>query len=282
MASLRSTDLQYTEAAHQRVAHPERGDPTLPHRGRSRHQSAFAIRSRVVADRVRSQHVTDLLSQAARDGQYDNVLFLIPDWNEPGARNLDFYNPFPGASEICRYPELWPGVLFWQPSGDSLFLPVDTAFDNLPRIAANIEQPLNILKNQIPDVHARQSVRLLHLSDLHCGRRETRQNEMYLLTSINRVFHDKYDEIIISGDLFDSPFVWNWEEYKQFLQTLQLLTRHDPITVKGNHDVRILGNAIWRIGTFFKPASEVEQRASATQVRLFLLQFRQIGQLGPR
>jgi hypothetical protein len=159
-----------------------------------------------IADQRGSGYVSQVLRDAAPQTQYRKVLFLIPDYLEDSPRNIDLYYPFPGASEICRYPERWPGVLFWQPNGEFLFLPLRLAMEHLPHmVSAETMMPLNALRNIIPDIPRGNGVRLLHLSDLHCGQRVTAKRQLYLLTAISEAFDEKYDKIIISGDLFDSP-----------------------------------------------------------------------------
>lgn len=220
--------------------------------------SDFELFALGVADRQRSAEVGELLSRVASEERFHNVLFLIPDRQE-GPRDLDFYDPFPGATEICRYPERWPGILIWQRRGASMFLPLKTGLEYLPQIIAQAPQPLDVIKQSIPDTVTRKGVRLLHLSDLHCGRRETRKKQLYLLAEINKAaFREKYDKIIITGDLFDSPWIWKWQEFDNFLQTLRLMTKQDPILVPGNHDQRIKGLALWKIGSLFMAAGEIE------------------------
>lgn len=227
-----------------------------------------------VADQKDSPQVRQLLRDAAPQTQHRKVLFLIPDSSEDAPRNMDFYDPFPGASEICRYPERWPGVLFWQPNGDFLFLPLALAMDQLPHmISVQPMIPLRVLRNDIPEIPRGNGVRLLHLSDLHCGQKATAKRELYLLSAISEAFEEKYDKIIISGDLFDSPWTWKWREYDNFRRMLRLLTKHEPLVIPGNHDERIKGNVLWRIGNMLRPAGQLEWKALEADEKLKCLFF---------
>jgi hypothetical protein len=211
-----------------------------------------------VAGREESPRVAELLRAAAIRFEYEfrDVLFLIPDSSEEGQRNLDFFNPVPGAAEICLYPERWPGLLLWEQSGESLFAPLESGMPHLAELAGGL--PFKNVKRYLPHAPTRKGVRLLHLSDLHCGTRHTAKKQAYLLSAIKDVFSEKYDRIIITGDLFNSPWTWKWREFENFRQMIRMVTNHDPILIPGNHDLRYRGTMVWRLGSMIRADGELE------------------------
>lgn len=211
-----------------------------------------------------AQAVGDCLRAVLYDGPSVSMLFLLPD--DPFSR-LDFPDPFPGASEICRMPERWPGVLFWNKFNCALFLPLRTAASalrNAPLLKrfAGIRSQEDVLKIEqgyaLSQVAQRQ-VRLLHISDLHFGSRYAAMNQDYLLAVIKGL-SGSFDRVVITGDLFDSVLKRKWQAFQNFLQSLRLITDNDPVVIPGNHDTRILGNRIWRFGESYRYLAEVETR----------------------
>jgi predicted MPP superfamily phosphohydrolase len=221
-----------------------------------KHFDSFELYALGVASLAEAGLVNRRLFEAAPAERYRNVLFLILD--NLVTASLDFFDPFPGASDICRYPERWPGVLLWDAHANSLFLPLDAAMAVLETWAARaVPKDLGAAKNHIREPPT-SAVRLLHLSDFHCGRQQTAKNQVHLLSSIADEFKEKYDKIIISGDLFDSPWIWKWREFDNFRQMIRITTKHKPLVIPGNHDLRIRGNMLWKIGAWFRPAAELE------------------------
>jgi hypothetical protein len=209
-----------------------------------------------------------------------STLFLIPDLDH--RTPLDFLNPFPGASLICRHPERWPGILVWNRFGNAIFLPVDKAnhllFDREllsqfklpmdPKVVQKIGQ-----KYETFAANAAPEIRILHLSDLHFGTKYARKNQDYLLSVIGDELEGKYDRIVITGDLFDSPWKRKWQAFESFKTALRLLTKNDPIIIPGNHDQRIVGNAIWRFGQSYKYIAELGTRPIYADDKLKCLFF---------
>jgi hypothetical protein len=187
-----------------------------------------------------------------------SMLFLLPD--EPFDSPLDFTSPFPGAAAICKYPERWPGILIWNRFGNALFMPLQAAQETLrnpnflKRFATQLTtEAVNQLerKHVSPVVTGRQ-VRILHLSDLHFGTEYAARNQSYLLAVIKDELRSRFDHVVITGDLFDSPWKRNWRAFESFRQAMSLITDRDPIVIPGNHDSRIMGNRLWRFGESYR------------------------------
>jgi 3',5'-cyclic AMP phosphodiesterase CpdA len=82
----------------------------------------------------------------------------------------------------------------------------------------------------------------------------------YLLSVISDQLAGRFDRVVITGDLFDSPWKRKWQAFETFRTSLRLITRTDPIVIPGNHDNRIAGNSIWRFGTSSRYIAELEAR----------------------
>src|SRR6185436_3446850 len=65
------------------------------------------------------------------------------------------------------------------------------------------------------------------------------------------------DRVVITGDLFDSPFKRKWQAFENFRASLRLVTNHEPVIIPGNHDCRIVGNKLWSLGNSYKYISEL-------------------------
>src|SRR5262249_13915568 len=139
-------------------------------------------------------HTLRKTADVAFSGKDPSLLFLLPD---PETHSqLDFLDPFPGAAEICRFPERWPGILFWNRFGNTLFRPLDPAQRVLEnrRMLRRIAQPLSyedtrrIASGYLPPTSSSRQVRILHLSDLHFGTKYAANNQDYLLAVIKSDF----------------------------------------------------------------------------------------------
>lgn len=192
------------------------------------------------------------------------MLVLLPDPSSDSP--LDFVRPFPGATDICRFPERWPGILLWNRFGNSLFLPVQTARASLQNAAflrRFKESPFSpkalreVERGYVSPESAGRQVRILHLSDLHFGTKYAASSQDYLLSVIKDELRSRFDRVVITGDLFDSPWKKKWRAFESFRTSLRLIIDKDPIVVVGNHDSRIMGNRFWRFGESYRYLSEL-------------------------
>jgi hypothetical protein len=193
------------------------------------------------------------------------TLIVIPSLPGDQVSDLRFDSPFQGVSDIVRYQERWPGALIWNVLGESVFI----SLTDLPRVFAMVDSRelgdvtsttllrLRDIVNKVTVLPA--GIRLLHLSDLHFGTVQSDSAQDYLLSCIGSEFKGKFDRIVITGDLVDSPWRRHMKRFKHFLTTLRLIAKDDPILVLGNHDVRIKGNAVWRFGRLVRAYEDIPQ-----------------------
>lgn len=89
---------------------------------------------------------------------------------------------------------------------------------------------------------------ILHLSDLHFGKKNSNEEKdslIQLIDEINKELEDgKIQTTIISGDLVDSPKSKYYEKFHNFEDELNGIVNKFPIKVYGNHDKYIKGNFI--------------------------------------
>ena len=91
----------------------------------------------------------------------------------------------------------------------------------------------------------REKNHIIHLSDLHIGKKDIEANLLLLEKSIsNRVNKMKRFRFVITGDLKDSPNVSFANEFFAFKSRLDDFSKQETIFVLGNHDVNIKGNVI--------------------------------------
>jgi hypothetical protein len=207
-----------------------------------------------IATREHDNAISSFLYALSQKKYFGSVLLLYPDNYDNG--DLDFFTPFPGASAICRYPDRWPGVLFWTKERDSTFLPLDAANRFVDHILPDMLEQANLDLGRAEELLQLRSmptrrVCILHLSDLHFGTRYARRNQMYLLTCIKKA-NDRFDKIVVTGDLFDSPWKPKWQSFDAFRSNLNLLAGKEPILIPGNHDYKFLGNSLGGIGKSYR------------------------------
>lgn len=92
-----------------------------------------------------------------------------------------------------------------------------------------------------------ERIRILHLSDLHFGTHRAADTQNYLLAALGRQYKS-IDQIVITGDLFDQPRKRHAQQFRNFANSLQLLSTKKPVVVPGNHDQRIFGNSFLGLG----------------------------------
>ena len=86
---------------------------------------------------------------------------------------------------------------------------------------------------------------IIHLSDLHIGKKDIEHNIPLLNKSINgRAKHLDGFRFVITGDLKDSPSVKFADDFFAFKAKLDNLSKQETYFVLGNHDVNIKGNVI--------------------------------------
>ncbi|MGW4670871.1 metallophosphoesterase family protein [Streptomyces sp. NPDC004324] len=180
------------------------------------------------------------------------LLVLMPQLYMPEV-NVLVLDPDDGVNDAVRRSDEWPGAVFAVRGESSFFLPFDAAYAAVAR-AASVDADLRAVLRaaregaELKAVTARRTRRrLLHLSDLHLGTPRTGRRRAYLSRALSRL--GPLDRVVITGDLFDQPRARHREQYEEFVDHLRDLTQAEPVVVPGNHDQRIFGNKVGRVGS---------------------------------
>lgn len=175
----------------------------------------------------------------------DRGLILIP---ERCMNFVEFLNPFPEVREIAASLPSPPCVLFWT-KNERCILPLEEA-KRLYR--QQLVQCLETSPQAVTNVLRRakknsQPKRILHLSDLHLGKKEADASRSWLKTHLFDVL-PSIDATVITGDLFDNPQVEHRLAFAELKTDLERMTEGEVIIIPGNHDSRKDGNAFgsWR------------------------------------
>lgn len=179
---------------------------------------------------------------AFRTREHALVLLPVPNHsNDP----LTVLDPIPAFALAMEQRQNWPGILFWSSSGVAAFAGIDDAaglFERLVSASQHDGQRTRELDNILRYFKMRDSgIRLLHLSDLHYGRREAVENEALLLAHLDQRLDDIH-RVVITGDLFDNPSRSDAMLFRNFRASLIRRTGKDPIVIPGNHDQKWLGS----------------------------------------
>ncbi|NGO53901.1 metallophosphoesterase family protein [Allomesorhizobium camelthorni] len=175
-------------------------------------------------------------------------LVLLPHQRFGGGLS-QFVDPFPALRELARQPIAPPGVLFWTRLGSACALGLDDALrflrhDLLDALAGGLRATDDAILRQA----SRQSTkRILHLSDLHIGLEEATLRRSYLKRHLRGVL-PTVDRVAVTGDLFDTPSEGLRASFDEFRRDVEDSTTKRLLVVPGNHDVRVKGNALGRIG----------------------------------
>jgi len=189
-------------------------------------------------------------------------LFLLPDLsgkNEP----LAVFDPSPIAKQFISSPDKWPGMLFWLRSGEVAFAALSEAYGLYQRLldlmrGVRWQESAKRVISEFNSHNERKGVkRLLHLSDLHFGRKEALRNQAYLSTHLQTKL-ESIDRVVVTGDLFDNPRKRDALSFRAFRAQLEASTGKDLIVIPGNHDQRKFGNSIFGLGRQLQELTELE------------------------
>lgn len=176
-------------------------------------------------------------------------LFLVPELVEETANHGDVIvgltRPF---EEVAAHPERVPGILLWTPAGTSVLVRLEDFEEQWERLRSVMRQLGDLAPVLKSYEMGQRPVRILHMSDLHFGRRETEDNLPGLtrwLWAAPEPQLGQVDQVVITGDLVDSP---DESSMRKFLDFQNEIIKHqgpghlDPVVVPGNHDSRWRGN----------------------------------------
>lgn len=205
-------------------------------------------------------------------------LFMFPDGNDS---INEFIDPTPIVQTLADALVKPPLALVWTPNGESLSMSLNEADEFFDMIfsryrgiygfgssytALDWSPQLNERQRHFRDSvtydiknwkRAKETRKILHMSDLHFGTKEARQSQTYLKRSLRRTIRESIDQVVITGDLFDRPKRGFKQDFENFRSDLQALTKNEVIVIPGNHDVRQMGNKLGPFGERFKEWSGV-------------------------
>ena len=177
-----------------------------------------------------------------------NGLVLLPhQGSEKGLSQ--FVDPFPALRALAQHPIAPPGVLFWTRLGSACALGLDDALRFLRHdLLDAVKGGLRATDRAISSEATRQTTRrILHLSDLHIGLEEATLRRSYLKRHLRGIL-PTVDRVAVTGDLFDTPNEGLRASFDEFRRDVEESTAKRLLVIPGNHDVRVRGNALGRIG----------------------------------
>jgi hypothetical protein len=177
-----------------------------------------------------------------------NGLVLLPSQTYQSSLE-QFVDPFPALRVLADQPIAPPGVLFWTRLGSACALPLREAFtflriELLDALSGGLRATDSVIAMKASH---RRSKRILHLSDLHIGLVEATQRRSYLKRHVRGLL-PSIDRVAVTGDLFDTPSEGLRASFDEFRRDIEDGTNKRLLVVPGNHDMRIKGNAMARIG----------------------------------
>jgi hypothetical protein len=210
----------------------------------------FTLFGLVVGKFKEPNTIAELLRRTANKYRRNALLFdSSSDENNPSFSCLD---PLPATTLLAEQIGSWPGLLIWAKSGEAALVPEAALLAQRPleEIFSKIQVPSELDKVLAQYKEERREPRILvHLSDLHFGRKEALSKAALLLTHLNRKLRNT-DRVVITGDILMSPSkgVGTKDEggvagdaYNIFHAGLCVGLDEHPIVIPGNHDVRWRG-----------------------------------------
>jgi 3',5'-cyclic AMP phosphodiesterase CpdA len=150
--------------------------------------------------------------------------------------------PLPPILWLSEHIDDCPGVLVWARDGTSAFLKPHGAGDCLRELsrAADYHGDLtDILESA--RLGPPEMCGLLHLSDTHFGTERASDAKPSLESCLWRI-SDRFQRVVVTGDLCQGPTLAHLREYKDFETELMRMSRCEVINVPGNHDLRYMGS----------------------------------------
>ena len=175
-------------------------------------------------------------------------LILFPEL-EYGCQVAQVIDPFAPIKMLSEFPAAPPCVIFWTDDGAGCVLPLHQAkkFFRTELLYA-LENGSEAVKRSLIRMSSRQRARkILHLSDLHIGTKESIHRRSWLKEHIRGIV-TKTDRVVVTGDLFNTPDESLRSSFDELRFDVENITGSDIIIVPGNHDVRSRGNAIGPFG----------------------------------
>lgn len=153
--------------------------------------------------------------------------------------DLSFLDPFPAFFKAIQNAEKWGGILIFN-NQENAFYPLHNNND-----LKYLNNKLNTLDNLFFNNHDDSDLYILQLSDLHLGRDKTTKGLNRLRISLDELIpklESNYPlEILITGDLMESPNRRNMYLANDFMNELKKKYKADVTFILGNHDMIVHG-----------------------------------------
>lgn len=171
--------------------------------------------------------------------KYKNIFFYMT--NIPLKKSdLSFFDPFPALFCAFNHADSWPGLLIFQ-NQKQVFCPIKEESD-FQEVIRHIDDGDDLF--EVYD-HYDQDAYFIQLSDLHLGQNKSQKGMVQLLNSLDFVIpylkSKQQLEIIITGDLMESPNRKNMYMANDFMNNIKKCYKADVTFILGNHDVIVHG-----------------------------------------
>lgn len=171
--------------------------------------------------------------------KYKNIFFYAI--NIPLKKSdLSFFDPFPALFCAFNHADSWPGLLIFQ-NKKQVFCPIKNEND-LRDVIKHIDQGDNLF--EIYD-HYEDDAYFIQLSDLHLGQNKSQKGVVQLLSSLDFVIPNLKSkqqlEVLITGDLMESPNRKNMYLANDFMNNIKKCYKAGVTFILGNHDVIVHG-----------------------------------------
>ena len=170
---------------------------------------------------------------------YENIYFYAISTHFQ-KDNLSFFDPFPAFFCALNHVDSWPGCLIFQEQ-KMVFVPIKR-IEDFTQLKKAIEQQLPLF-----DIyqHYQNDAYFIQLSDLHLGKNKRQKGLARLYASLDELMPRLPSlwpvNILITGDLMESPNRKNMYAASHFMNRLKRKYHSDVTFVLGNHDVIVYG-----------------------------------------
>ncbi|MEG0593201.1 MAG: metallophosphoesterase [Coprobacillus sp.] len=154
--------------------------------------------------------------------------------------DLSFFDPFEAFFCAMNHVDLWPGVLIFN-SKNQVFTSIHTQddFNVLLKHIDNKDDLFDVYQDYENDAY------FIQLSDTHLGKNKRQKGLAQLYSSLDFIVPSLYSNyklnILITGDLMESPNRKNMYLANDFMNSLKKIYKANVTFILGNHDVIVHG-----------------------------------------
>ncbi|MEG0277013.1 MAG: metallophosphoesterase [Coprobacillus sp.] len=154
--------------------------------------------------------------------------------------DLSFFDPFESFFCAMNHVDLWPGVLIFNEK-KQVFTSITNQddFEKLLKHIDNQDDLFETYKSYGEDAY------FVQLSDMHLGKNKRQKGLAQLYSSLDNIVPKLYSNyklnILITGDLMESPNRKNMYLANDFMNSLKKIYKANVTFILGNHDVIVHG-----------------------------------------